>query len=182
MTLHEGTSEQLLSRLQDHTLDLVIGRASTAMDPAQVSMEILYRQPPRLIAGRRLAARLARVRLDWRRLSELDWVLGAPHTPIREQVASIFLGAGTAPPIPLTESYSSRLIGEVVAAGERTVSIVPADIAEELVRVTGVLIVPYTFDWSLAPVALFRRAAGRRPVDQLFAVSLRDLLRENLVH
>ncbi|PXW28704.1 LysR family transcriptional regulator [Paraburkholderia caballeronis] len=178
VTLHEGTSEHLLSRLQDHKLDVVIGRASSTLDATQVSMEVLYRQPPRLIAGRRLAARLSRVRPDWRRLAELDWILGAPHTPMREQVASIFLDAGIAPPVPLTESYSSRLIGEMVAAGERAVSIVPADIADELVRVAGVSVVPYTLEWSLPPVALFQRARGRRVVDQVFADSLHALLRE----
>ena len=118
------------------------------------------------------------MRPDWRRLAELDWILGAPHTPMREQVASIFLDAGIAPPVPLTESYSSRLIGEMVAAGERAVSIVPADIADELVRVAGVSVVPYTLEWSLPPVALFQRARGRRVVDQVFADSLHALLRE----
>lgn len=177
VTVHEGTSEQLLSQLHEHALDVVIGRASATMDPTQVSMEVLYRQPPRLIAGRRLAARLARVRPDWQRLAELDWILGAPNTPMREQVASIFLGAGFSPPTPLTESYSSRLIGEMVAAGERTVSIVPADIADELVHVTGVSVVPYTFDWSLAPVALFQRIRGQRAIEQVFVDSLRAVLR-----
>jgi DNA-binding transcriptional LysR family regulator len=179
VTLHEGTSEQLLTQLQGHALDLVIGRASSKMDPVQVSMEVLYTQPPRLIAGRRLAARLARLRPDWRRLAELDWILGAPHTPMREQVASIFLNIGIAPPVPLTESYSSRLIGEMVAAGERSVSIVPADIADELTRVAGVSVVPYRFDWALPPVALFRRARGNRAVDQVLVDALRAVLQES---
>ena len=179
VTVHEGTSDQLLSQLQEHTLDVVVGRASSAMNPTQVAMEVLYRQPPRLIAGRRLAARLARVRLDWHKLAELDWILGAPHTPMREQVTGIFLGAGIAPPVPLTESYSSRLIGELIRAGERAVSIVPADIADELVRVAGVAVVPYTFEWALPPLAIFTRATGsRRLVDQLFADSLREVCRE----
>ncbi|WP_158903286.1 LysR substrate-binding domain-containing protein [Burkholderia sp. L27(2015)] len=179
VTIHEGTSDQLLSQLRDHTLDMVVGRASSSVDLAQVRFEVLYRQQPRLIASRRLAAQLGRIRLDWRKLVDLDWVLGAPHTPMREQVADIFLGAGLVPPTPIVESYSSKLIGEMIVASERAVSIVPADIAEELVRIAGVAIVPYSFDWTLPPIAMFTRAQGlHRTADQLFAASLRQVCQE----
>jgi DNA-binding transcriptional LysR family regulator len=179
VTIHEGTSDQLLSQLRDHTLDMVVGRASSAVDLAQVKFEVLYRQQPRLIASRRLAAQLGRSRLDWHKLVDLDWILGAPHTPMREQVADIFLGAGLAPPAPIVESYSSKLIGEMIVASERAVSIVPADIAEELVRIAGVAIVPYSFDWTLPPIAMFMRAQGlHRAADQLFAASLRQVCQE----
>jgi DNA-binding transcriptional LysR family regulator len=179
VTIHEGTSDLLLTQLRDHTLDIVVGRASSAVDLEQVTFEVLYRQQPRLIASRRLAAHLGRNRLDWNKLLDLDWILGAPHTPMREQVADIFLSAGLVPPAPIVESYSSKLIGEMIVASERAVSIVPADIAEELVRVTGVAIVPYSFDWTLPPIAIFTRTEGlRRPADQLFAASLREVCRE----
>jgi DNA-binding transcriptional LysR family regulator len=179
VTIHEGTSEQLLSQLRDHTLDIVVGRASSTVDLGQVTFETLYRQQPRLIASRRLAAQLGRSRLDWTRLAELDWILGAPHTPMREQVADIFLGAGLAPPAPVVESYSSKLIGEMIVVNERALSIVPADIAEELVRIAGVAIVPYSFDWTLPPIAMFTRAQGlHRPADRLFAASLRQVCQE----
>ncbi|MDM0074814.1 LysR family transcriptional regulator [Variovorax sp. J2P1-59] len=176
VTIHEGTSDQLLRQLRDHTLDIVIGRASAAVDLEQMTFEVLYRQQPRLIASRRLAARLGRIRLDWHMLADLDWVLGAPHTPMRDQVADIFLSHGLRPPSPIVESYSSKLIGEMVGANERAVSIVPADIAEELVRTTGVVIVPYSFDWTLPPIAMFTRAQGlQRAAEQLFAGSLREI-------
>jgi DNA-binding transcriptional LysR family regulator len=179
VTIHEGTSDQLLCQLRDHTLDLVVGRASSTVDLAQVRFEVLYRQQPRLIASRRLAAQLGRNRLDWHKLVDLDWILGAPHTPMREQVADIFLGAGLAPPAPIVESYSSKLIGEMIVASEKAVSIVPADIAEELVRIAGVAIVPYSFDWTLPPIAMFMRAQGlHRTADQLFAASLRQVCQE----
>lgn len=179
VTLHEGTSEQLLAQLRDHTVDIVLGRASASLDLQQVSVEVLYRQPPRLIASRRLAAHLARGRLDWQKLAELDWILGAPNTPMREQVADIFLGAGLTPPTPIVESYSSKLIGEMIVAGEQSVSIVPADIAEELVRIAGVAIVPYSFEWTLSPIALFTRLnETERMSNRLFADSLRQVCQE----
>jgi len=179
VTIHEGTSEQLLAQLRDHKVDIVIGRASSSLDLQQVSVEILYRQQPRLIASRRLAARLARGRIDWQKLVELDWILGAPNTPMREQVADIFLGAGLTPPTPIVESYSSKLIGEMIVAGEQSVSIVPADIAEELVRIAGVAIVPYSFEWTLSPIALFTRMnEAQRMPGRLFADSLRKVCQE----
>jgi DNA-binding transcriptional LysR family regulator len=179
VTIHEGTSEQLLAQLRDHTVDIVLGRASASLDLQQVSVEVLYRQPPRLIASRRLAAHLARGRLDWQKLAELDWILGAPNTPMREQVADIFLRAGLTPPTPIVESFSSKLIGEMIVAGEQSVSIVPADIAEELVRIAGVAIVPYSFEWTLSPIALFTRLnEPERMSNRLFAESLRQVCQE----
>jgi DNA-binding transcriptional LysR family regulator len=174
VTIHEGTSDQLLAQLNDHTVDLVIGRASAAIDLSRIGFEVLYRQQPRLIANRRLAARLSRVKPDWNKLQTLDWILGAPHTPMREQVSDLFLAAGTVPPIPIVESYSSKLIGELIASSENAVSILPADIAEELVRIAGVAIVPYSFQWTLPPIAVFTRSQGRRSDAQtLFIDALR---------
>nr|WKF56995.1 HTH-type transcriptional regulator GbpR [Paraburkholderia busanensis] len=181
VTIHEGTSEQLLAQLHDHTVDVMIGRASAAVDLAQVSFEVLYQQQPRLIANRRLAAQLGRVKLDWNKLGTLDWILGAPQTPMRDQVADLFLAAGSAPPVPMVESYSSKLIGEMIAAGENAVSIVPADIAEELVRIAGVAVVPYSFQWTLPPIAVFTHAQRPRPEAlSLFIESLQGICRETL--
>ena len=179
VTIHEGTTDQLLLQLHDHTVDLVIGRASAATDVGQATFEVLFRQQPRLIANRRLAAKLGRMKLDWQKLWALEWILGAPHTPIRDQVASLFLAAGMTPPVPIVESYSSKLIGEMIAASEDTVSIVPADIAEELVRIAGVAIVPYAFEWTLPPIALFTRSGGTPSAAQdTFAGALREICRE----
>nr|WP_322102700.1 LysR substrate-binding domain-containing protein [Paraburkholderia sp. J41] len=179
MTIHEGTSDALLPQLRDHTLDIVIGRPSSAVDVAQLRFDVLHQQKPRLIASRRLAARLARTRLNWEKLVELDWILGAPNTPIREQIADLFLQAGVAPPVPIVESYTSRLIGEMIVASDNAVSIVPADIAEELVHFAGVAIVPYTLDWTLPPVAMFTRAGALRDVDATFGQALRELYQES---
>ncbi|WP_183380670.1 MULTISPECIES: LysR substrate-binding domain-containing protein [unclassified Herbaspirillum] len=179
VTIHEGTTDQLLAQLNDHALDIVLGRASATMDTGKVNCEVLYHQQPRLIASRRLAGQLARIRLDWAKMRELDWILGAPNTILREQVAAIFLAADVVPPAPIVESYSSKLIGEMIVANEHAVSIVPADIAEELVRISGVAIVPYSFHWTLPPIALFTRAeGGNRTAEQLFADALRRVCRE----
>ncbi|UYO92985.1 LysR substrate-binding domain-containing protein [Pollutimonas sp. M17] len=174
LTIHEGTSDQLMQQLRDHTLDIAVGRPSTAVNIDQLEFEALYDQQPRLVAGRRLAAQLGRRRLNWRQLARLDWILGAPGTPIREQVSDIFLKAGVAPPAPIIESYATKLMGELIVSNDQAVSIVPADIADELVRIAGVAIVPYSFDWTLPPIALFTRRQGPQPeAVRMFARALR---------
>ncbi|AUL48958.1 LysR family transcriptional regulator [Bordetella trematum] len=176
VTVHEGTSDMLLEHLDQHGLDAVIARATPSAMHQRLRFEVLYRQRPRLIASRRLAARLNRGRLSWADLSDLDWILGTPNTPMREQVADVFLGEGLPPPIPVVETNSSKLIGEMVAASERAISALPADIADELVRISGVAVVPFTFEWALSPIALFTRKEGRaRDVDELFAQALREV-------
>lgn len=176
VTIHEATSEELLPMLRDHALDFAIGWASSNLDIDGLVCEPLFHQSPRLIASRQLAARLGARRLDWAQLAQMDWILGPRPTPLREQVTDIFLRAGVTPPLPVVESYSSRLIGEMIASSDNAVSILPADVAEELVRVAGVAIVPYSFDWTLAPVVLFSRNDGvRRPAETLFAEALRAL-------
>lgn len=179
VTLHEQISGPLLAALRDHTVDVVVGRASASVDLTGLDFEVLYRQPPRLVASRRLAARLGRGPLDWRDMAGLDWILGTPHTPLREQVADVFLGLGLTPPTPIVESDSSKLIGDLLVSSERAVSILPADIAEEMVHVAGVAIVPYSFDWTLPPIARFtRKEGGQRDVDRLFAQALRQVCRD----
>ncbi len=176
VTLHEGTSDQLLQMLTDHALDFVIGRASPTLDMSGIQHHVLYHQSPRLITSRRAAGRLGRRSLEWAHLLEMDWVLGPRHTPIRNQIADIFFRAGLVPPLPVVESHSSKLIGEIIASNDRAASIVPADVAEELVRIAGVAIVPYTFDWTLLPVTLFtRKESSPRTIDTLFSNALQKL-------
>lgn len=179
VTIHEGTSDHLLARLRSHELDCVIGRTSAVLAMDGLVHEVLYEQEPRLVAHRRLAARLGRKPLSWPELAQLDWVLGQRNTPMREQITDFFLRAGVAPPAPIVESLSAKVIGELIAANERAVSIVPADIAEELARLTGVGVVAHRFGWTLPPVTLFRRAEeSLREADAMFAQALREVCKQ----
>lgn len=176
VSLHEDTSDLLLQRLRSHELDCVIGRSSAVLDMGGLQHTVLYEQVPRLIAHPLLAQRLARRPLQWAELAQLDWVLGARKTPMREQITDFFLRAGMAPPPPFVESLSAKVIGELVAANEQAVSIVPDDIAQELVRIAGVAIVAHDFDWTLPPITLFQRQAGAQfEEQQLFAQALKEV-------
>lgn len=174
VTLVEGTSDQLLAQLRRHELDGVVGRASAVLDMTGLKHEVLYPQVPRLIAHRKLARRLERRPLVWAELTDLDWILGPRQTPMREQITDFFLRAGVKPPPPYVETLSAKVIGELVAANDRAVSIVPDDVAQELVRIAGVAIVNHPFNWTLPPITLFQREAGALfPEALLFAQALR---------
>lgn len=179
VTLIESTSDHLLERLRRHELDCVVGRASAVLDMTGLRHEVLYPQIPRLIAHRKLARRLERQPLVWSELTGLDWILGPRETPMREQITDFFLRAGVKPPPPFVESLSSKVIGELVAANERAVSIVPDDVAQELVRIAGVAIVSHPFNWTLPPITLFQRdAGGLFPEAQRFAQELKKVSAE----
>jgi len=155
--IQDGTNTDLLRALRDHELDIVIARATSTLNLDGLVFEPLYFQQARLIASRKLAAQLGRVPLSWEHLADLDWVLGEPHTALREQFSGLFIQAGIAPPVPITEGYSAKLIGEIIASSERAVSLLPDDIATELVHIAGVAIVPYTIPWNLPPIAAIAR-------------------------
>ena len=174
VTMHDGTSKGLMRMLRDHALDFVIGRASASLDMTGLQQDVLYYQYPRLITNRQLAATLGQRRLDWHHLSELDWILEPAPAPLREQVADMFLSAGVVPPQPVIESHSAKLTGEIIAAREHVVSIVPNDVAEELVRTAGIAIVPWSLHWGLSPIALFcLKERPKREVDIRFIAALK---------
>ena len=174
VTIHDGTSRSLMTMLREHALDFVIGRASASLDMTGLQQQVLYYQSPRLITNRELAARLGQRRLDWHHLAELDWILEPAPAPLRDQVADMFLSAGVVPPQPLIESLSAKLTGEIIAARSRVVSIVPSDIAVELVRIAGVAVVPWSLQWTLSPIALFSlKERQKRDVDERFINSLK---------
>lgn len=173
--IHDGTNNDLLRGLRDHELDIVIARATPMLDLQGLVFEPLYFQQARLIGSRMLAAQLGRVPLSWPRLAELDWVLGEPHTALREQVAGLFIQAGISPPVPITEGYSAKLIGEIIASSDRAVSLLPGDIAAELVHIAGVAIVPYTIAWSLPPIAaIVRNDVSQSASHQRFLEAVRQ--------
>lgn len=94
-----------------------------------------------------------------------------------------FLHEGLPPPSPAVESHSSHLIGDIIATNNKAVSIVPADIADELVRTANVAVVPYSFEWSLSPLAIFARASERqRPVNIAFSDALLDIFSQGSVN
>ncbi|MES2537588.1 MAG: LysR family transcriptional regulator [Pseudomonadota bacterium] len=176
VTIREATSDQLLRALHEHELDCVIARATAAACIPGIVHEVLYHQSPRLITNPRLAGHLAALPLDWAKLARLDWILPSPSTPIGAMVNDLFIRSGVRPPSPLIETYSLKILGHMIQSSAAVVSIVPADIADELERTEGVASVPYRLDWQLPPIALFRRQRDMPlKVEDMFAQALREL-------
>ena len=108
----------------------------------------------------------------------VDIVLGFDFGIKRIGIAMGNTLTGQAQPLSVIKAIDNatrfKLIGELIVGSSRAVSIVPADIAEELVRIAGVAVVPYSFEWTLPPIAMFMRAQGpRRTAEQHFAAALR---------
>ncbi|WP_225984778.1 LysR substrate-binding domain-containing protein [Noviherbaspirillum aerium] len=178
ITIHEATSDQLIQALQAHELDCVIGRASARMGQPGITSDVLYHQRPKLVAGQPLGSRLGKRPLDWAKLVQLDWIMPSPNTPIGAMLIDLFLRSGVKPPTPFIESYSLKVIGGMLAGSETALSIVPADIAEELRQTFGVTVVPHALDWELPPITLMRRSREvPLRVEDEFAQSLRTACR-----
>lgn len=176
VTVQHAPGRNLLDMLRNHALDVVVARLSDTVDMAGLDHIVLYHQSPRLVASRVTAGQLGRRRLEWARLRDMDWILGPRHTALRTHIDTIFMNEGLPPPEPTAECHSPHLIGQLVAGNNHAVSIVPADIAEDLAHIAGLAIVPYSFDWHLPPIALFTRAGeAPRDTDQTFAAALREL-------
>lgn len=175
-TIHEATSNQLVQALQGHELDCVIARASARAGQPGIISDVLYHQRPKMVAGQRLGARLGKRPLDWTKLVQLDWIMPSSNTPIGAMLVDLFIRSGVEPPTPFIEGYSLKIMGGMLSGSETAVSIVPADIAEELRQTFGVEVVPHALDWELPPIALMRR---RREVplrvEEVFAESLRKV-------
>lgn len=179
--LERATTDQLLQSLRAHALDCVIGRASVMIGMDELRHEVLYPQRPALIANPRLARRMARRTPDWRELAEMNWILPTPATPIGNMVSELFTRAGVRPPSPRVQTYSTDVIAMLMRDDDSLVSIVPEDIALDLARGGGVVMVPWHFDWTLPPISLIRR---RRDValeaEERFADILREVCRETV--
>ena len=123
-TIHEGQGPALLRQLRDHTLDIVVGWATPSVDLSGMRFETLYHQPPRLIASRRLAARLGRSRLEWNMLADLTGSWARPTA----RSASRWPTSSCGPAWPRPRRCAKRL-GQADRRndrGQRTPSLHPA--------------------------------------------------------
>src|SRR3546814_16798347 len=85
MTLREGDSHQLLEELRNHSLDLVVARASATLAIHGLEFEVLYTPRPRHISHRRPAAQLDPRSPNWTELTHLTEVPGSVSTPTRDE-------------------------------------------------------------------------------------------------
>lgn len=175
IAIKQATSDQLVQALHDHEVDCVIGRSSAIAGMADLWHEVLYTQHPALIGNIKLAKRLEGRKQDLGELATMKWILPAPSTPVGAKVAEMFAQAQVQPPSPIIETYAVDVIHGMLSQNDGIISIVPVDIALDLIRRGGIAAVPWDMNWELPPISLIRRVRAT-PLDaeEKFAQILRE--------
>lgn len=179
VSIRHATSDVLIEALKNRELDCILGRAPGIAGNPDLCHRVLYTQKPVLIGHESLARRLVRQNPDWRALSELKWILPAPTTPVSMRMAEVFTNAEAPTPIPIIETYSLDVMHGMLSQHDDMVSVVPEDIAREMMKRGGIGIVPSRMSWELPPISLIQRVRNV-PVDaeEHFARIVRELCTE----
>lgn len=155
----EDVTGNLLAALRARTLDCAICRFSPGHSGEQgdeaIEQVLLYHQRPRLVVAKPSAALLTRFpEVDIARLSEMDWILPPPDTPIRGVIDAIFSAAGRSVPTPALEAYAVRTITTALRNLPRGITVLPDDIAQAVCAGGAGEVLEQTLPWSLPPVGL----------------------------
>ncbi len=165
--VEEAPTLPLLTAVKARTLDCAICRI-VPLEPDLIQ-QVLYQQEPRLVASRAAATRLAKRGLDWTALGSLTWVFPPVGTPIRAMIHSIFASAGQAVPTPMLETYAHKTLAAVLRLWPDAVTILPADIADEIADASGARVLTQRLQWNLPPVGMarLRDCSAAQAVDDL---------------
>ncbi len=88
----------------------------------------------------------------------------------------LFTQAQVAVPVPIIETYSIDVMHGVLSKNEGVISIVPEDIARDMMRRGGISVLPWKMDWELPPLSLIRRVRDvPLEAEEKFAQILKDL-------
>jgi len=164
IAIKRATTDELVRSLHDREIDCVIGRPSAISGMNDLWHEVLYAQRPVLIGHEKLANRLRLLNYGWRELASMKWILPSASTPVGAKIAEMFNQSQVRPPVPVIETYSVDIIHGILSANDSIVSIVPSDIAADLIRRGGVAAIPWQMDWELPPISLIRRVRSS-PLD-----------------
>ncbi|MCD2514238.1 LysR family transcriptional regulator [Comamonas endophytica] len=151
----EDVTGNLFAALRARTLDCAICRFSQGDPGDSIEQVLLYHQQPRLVVAKPSAALLTRYpEVDIARLSEMDWILPPPDTPIRGVIDAIFSAAGRRVPTPALEAYAVRTITSALRNLPRGITVLPDDIAQAVCAGGAAEVLEQVLPWSLPPVGL----------------------------
>lgn len=167
--VEEAPTQSLLAAVKARTLDCAICRLVPLEPGVDLVQHFLYLQEPRLVASRAAAARLAKRGLDWAALSSLSWVFPPVNTPIRTMIHSIFASAGQAVPTPMLETYAHKTLASILRLWPDAITILPADIADEVADASGGRVLAQRLQWNLPPIGMarLRDCSAAQVVDDL---------------
>lgn len=94
LSIHTGSSRDLLSALHDGELDFLLARLFAEGDQQGLRFEALYQEPLCVCAHPGLIKHV----LSLRELHSADWVLPPPGSVLRHEFDAVFLSAGIPPP------------------------------------------------------------------------------------
>lgn len=105
VAVREEPIEELVAKLGERRIDLIVARIGTPALPRDTIVEALYDPPTRIICGPQNP--LARMRkVDWQTVLQQEWIVPAAGTPMRAGLETIFRRHGQRPQRCLTESSS----------------------------------------------------------------------------
>lgn len=152
----EGAAGDLLGRLADGTLDLVLGRMLPEFAGNEdLEASLLLAQSFCVIAGTHHP--LARRRkLAWAELHAADWLQAPSNTALHAYSVEAFLRQGLTPPQPLYQSASFYSCVTILQSSD-CLMMVPHEVARHFVRRTAIAILPVRLDGPSTPFSIVRR-------------------------
>lgn len=148
------TSDRLIERLRDGTLDIVIGRLPREAGPA--ARECVFRpigeEEVVIIAAPRhpLVGLSKDAAVPFESLIEYPWILQPTGSPSREVIEREFAAHGVALPTGFVETSSLLVTSTLLRRGDM-LAVAPRSIAAEYEQSGSLSVIPYAFAHRLSP-------------------------------
>jgi DNA-binding transcriptional LysR family regulator len=171
-SVHEGTTDELLSQLGDNKLDLTFGRVLQVSQSAKLRVSKVYTEAFDIVcSARHRLATLTDIR--WRELAGEKWVLPAIGSPLREIADSMFTARGNLRPAVAIACSSFHQMRHVIASGE-LLGVLPHSMAERATSDGDLVILRPKQAAQVAPISLIVRG-DVEPSPMVAAFELRML-------
>lgn len=129
LSVHEGTTDELLDRLRHNKLDITFGRLLHADHSTNLRVTKVYTEAFDIVCGKHHPL-AAQDDVKWKELAGEKWVLPEIGTPLREIADSIFTARGNLRPVVAIACSSFHQMRYVIAAGQ-LVGVLPHSLAEK---------------------------------------------------
>ncbi len=173
VSVMEAATGPLLEALRLQRLHAVVGRCSMEPIPAELRQEVLLTQKACWLVNAKAPAVTASKKLA--SLSHLRWVVPPTDSPSWQAIVAACAAAKTAPPKPVVETASTKLVHALVCRHIDMAGVLPWDIGVDLEKLGGVRVMPFPAALKMPAVGLM---AHVRHWDFSRIAVLRTALRE----
>ncbi len=116
LEIRENSMDMLLPQLRIGQLDFCVVRVEKPIVDKNIRYELLYREEMRVVVG--LKHPLAKKRrLDWREISQFDWIGPVAESPLRRELEHEFALAGESEPSYGIETSSMLMMAALLQKG-----------------------------------------------------------------